>query len=212
MRARRRGGAAAPGRLYLAVLSFSAFRRGVRHAGRHGDGLWPGLSTGAADPDADRRRADHRHGAALSSGCIGSGLLDRQMRHQWDRASRAGRWVGFCWDWRLPLAGRRASGRCWRPCCRWRPARDTAWEGGRVATGDLFAGAGRAVFPGRYRGRGHSPGLFPGFQDAILHTVERVMGVLLVITGVLFSDGQFQPAILLVPRNISRRWQISAEW
>ena len=115
------------------------------------------------------------------------GLLDRQMRHQGPGVA-SGPLGGFLLGLAFAIG--------WTPCIgpvlaavlSVAAGRETAWEGaGLLAIYSLGLGvpfflAGVAIGPFLT--------FFQGFKKH-LHTVERVMGVLLVITGVLFLTGNF---------------------
>lgn len=115
------------------------------------------------------------------------GLLDRQMRHQGPGAA-SGPLGGFLLGLAFAIG--------WTPCIgpvlaavlSVAASRDTAWEGAgllgiySLGLGVPFFLAGIAVGP--------FLAFFQGFKKH-LHTVERVMGVLLVVTGVLFLTGNF---------------------
>jgi len=115
------------------------------------------------------------------------GLLDRQMRHQGPGVA-SGPLGGFLLGLAFAIG--------WTPCIgpvlaavlSVAAGRETAWEGaGLLALYSLGLGvpfflAGIAIGP--------FLAFFQGFKKH-LHTVERVMGVLLVITGVLFLTGNF---------------------
>jgi cytochrome c-type biogenesis protein len=115
------------------------------------------------------------------------GLLDRQMRHQ-GPGMASGPLGGFLLGLSFALG--------WTPCIgpvlaavlSVSASRDTAWEGAALlgiyslGLGVPFFLAGIAIGP--------FLAFFQGFKKH-LHTVERVMGVLLVITGVLFLTGDF---------------------
>ena len=115
------------------------------------------------------------------------GLLDRQIRHQGPGVA-SGPAGGFLLGLAFAIG--------WTPCIgpilaavlSVAAGRDTAWEGaGLLAVYSLGLGvpfflAGLAVGPFLT--------FFQSFKRH-LHTVERVMGVLLVITGVLFLTGNF---------------------
>lgn len=115
------------------------------------------------------------------------GLLDRQMRHQGPGAA-SGPLGGFLLGLAFAIG--------WTPCIgpvlaavlSVAASRDTAWEGAgllgiySLGLGVPFFLAGIAIGP--------FLAFFQGFKKH-LHTVERVMGVLLVVTGVLFLTGNF---------------------
>ncbi|KKC33599.1 cytochrome c biogenesis CcdA family protein [Devosia psychrophila] len=115
------------------------------------------------------------------------GLLDRQMRHQGPGAA-SGPLGGFLLGLAFAIG--------WTPCIgpvlaavlSVAASRDTAWEGAgllgiySLGLGVPFFLAGIAIGP--------FLAFFQGFKRH-LHTVERVMGVLLVVTGVLFLTGNF---------------------
>ena len=115
------------------------------------------------------------------------GLLDRQMRHQGPGAA-SGPLSGFLLGLAFAIG--------WTPCIgpvlaavlSVAASRDTAWEGAgllgiySLGLGVPFFLAGIAIGP--------FLAFFQGFKKH-LHTVERVMGVLLVVTGVLFLTGNF---------------------
>lgn len=115
------------------------------------------------------------------------GLLDRQIRHQGPGVA-SGPLGGFLLGLAFAIG--------WTPCIgpvlaavlSVAASRDTAWEGaGLLALYSLGLGvpfflAGIAIGPFLT--------FFQGFKKH-LHTVERVMGGLLVVTGVLFLTGNF---------------------
>ena len=136
------------------------------------------------------------------------GLLDRQMRHQGPGVA-SGPLGGFLLGLAFAIG--------WTPCI------------GPVLAAMLSVAAGRGYGDGRGRrcSAVYSLGLgvpfflagiaigpflafFNGFKRH-LHTVERIMGVLLVITGAAVPHRQFHPAILLVPRNLPGAGRPSAE-
>jgi len=115
------------------------------------------------------------------------GLLDRQMRHQGPGVA-SGPLGGFLLGLAFAIG--------WTPCIgpvlaavlSVAAGRETAWEGaGLLAIYSLGLGvpfflAGIAIGP--------FLAFFQGFKKHLL-TVERVMGVFLVITGILFLTGNF---------------------
>ena len=115
------------------------------------------------------------------------GLLDRQMRHRGPGVA-SGPLGGFLLGLAFAIG--------WTPCIgpvlaavlSVAASRNTAWEGAgllgiySLGLGVPFFLAGSAIGP--------FLAFFQGFK-AHLHTVERVMGVLLVATGVLFLTGNF---------------------
>tara|TARA_R110002020_G_scaffold10961_18_gene41647 strand:- start:83 stop:871 length:789 start_codon:yes stop_codon:yes gene_type:complete len=115
------------------------------------------------------------------------GLLDRQMRHHGPGVA-SGPLGGFLLGLAFAIG--------WTPCIgpvlaavlSVAASRGTAWEGAgllgiySLGLGVPFFLAGIAVGP--------FLAFFQGFKRH-LHTVERLMGVLLVITGVLFLTGNF---------------------
>jgi len=115
------------------------------------------------------------------------GFLDRQMRHNGPGAA-SGPLGGFLLGLAFAIG--------WTPCIgpvlaavlSISAGRDTALEGASLLAlyslglGVPFFLAGMAIGP--------FLSFFQGFKKH-LHTVERVMGVLLVVTGVLFLTGNF---------------------
>ena len=115
------------------------------------------------------------------------GLLDRQMRHRGPGVA-SGPLGGFLLGLAFAIG--------WTPCIgpvlaavlSVAASRSTAWEGAgllgiySLGLGVPFFLAGIAIGP--------FLAFFQGFKKH-LHTVERVMGVLLVVTGVLFLTGNF---------------------
>ncbi|MBD8064351.1 cytochrome c biogenesis protein CcdA [Devosia sp. PTR5] len=115
------------------------------------------------------------------------GLLDRQIRHQGPGVA-SGPLGGFLLGLAFAIG--------WTPCIgpilatvlSIAAGRDTAWEGASLLAlyslglGVPFFLAGIAVGP--------FLAFFNGFKRH-LHTVERIMGALLVVTGVLFLTGNF---------------------
>ncbi len=115
------------------------------------------------------------------------GLLDRQLRHQGPGVA-SGPLGGFLLGLAFAIG--------WTPCIgpvlaavlSVAASRDTAWEGAgllglySLGLGVPFFLAGIAIGPFLT--------FFQGFKKH-LHTVERVMGGLLVLTGVLFLTGNF---------------------
>ena len=115
------------------------------------------------------------------------GLLDRQLRHHGPGVA-SGPLGGFLLGLAFAIG--------WTPCIgpvlaavlSVAASRDTAWEGAgllglySLGLGVPFFLAGIAIGP--------FMAFFQGFKRH-LHTVERVMGVLLVVTGVLFLTGNF---------------------
>jgi cytochrome c-type biogenesis protein len=115
------------------------------------------------------------------------GLLDRQMRHQGPGVA-SGPLGGFLLGLAFAIG--------WTPCIgpvlaavlSVAASRETAWEGAgllgiySLGLGVPFFLAGIAIGP--------FLAFFQGFRKH-LHTVERVMGALLVVTGILFLTGNF---------------------
>jgi cytochrome c-type biogenesis protein len=115
------------------------------------------------------------------------GILDRQLRHNGPGAA-SGPLGGFLLGLAFAIG--------WTPCIgpvlaavlSVAASRDTAWEGAgllglySLGLGVPFFLAGIAIGP--------FLAFFQGFKKH-LHTVERVMGGLLVLTGVLFLTGNF---------------------